>query len=205
VTEQPFSGAPVRSHPARRAGGALAAVIALLGLVVLVWSLWNTRRYVALLTYAANPFGVGFVTLIAATLAVWLLLPVRNEAAQGGRTVLRWFAVVVTVLSGLALALTLGMPAFAYQGRVLVHAPGDRYDLALVDRGGENKKQLRVWRGHGLSARDLGNFGDVCGGQVEVRFASPTEFEVSTLYGTFHLRVDPAGRPANSLGPTCSG
>ena len=205
MTERPGTGAPVRSHPARRAAGLLAVLIAVLLLVVLVWSFWNTRRYVALLTYAANPFGVACAMLVAAALAAWLLLPVRNEAVQGKRYVVRWTAAVLAVLSALALGLTLGMPAFAYDGRVLVHAPGDRYDLALVDRREPNAKQLRVWRGHGWSARDMGGFGDVCGAEVEVKFFGPTEFEVSTLYGTFRLRVDPSGRPASSLGPTCSG
>lgn len=196
---------PARSRPTRRVTGVLAAVVSVLLLAVLIWSFVNTRQYVALLTYVANPFGVAFAVLAAAAVAIWLLLPVRNEAVQGRRNVVRWTALVVAVVSGLAFGLTIGMKAFVYQGRVLAHAPGDRYDLALVDRGGENTKQLRVWRGHGLARRDLGSFGDICGPEPDVRFLGPAEFEVSTMYGTFHLRIDPSGRPANSIGPTCSG
>jgi hypothetical protein len=196
---------PRRLAPARLAAGLVAALAAAVLLTAFVGSLYNPQGYVVLRTYAGNPFAVAFLALIATTVAVWLLVPVRAEAEQGRRVAVRWTLVVLTVLAGVAYGLTIGLTVFVYQGRVAAHSPDGRYDLALVDRGGEQRRELRVWRGHGLATRDLGSFGDACGDPVDIRFTGPDSFDLSTNYGTFHLTVDAAGRPASSIGPTCSG
>lgn len=184
--------------------GALFAVLAVLLLAMFIWGVWNPRQYVVLLTYFSNPFTGTFVVLGCAALAVWLLFPVRSEAAQGRRNAFRWTVLVLALVSALPFLFVIGSSLFAYDGTVASRSADGTLALAVVDRGTYGR-EVRVWAGRGISARDLGGFGRVCGTDVNARFTGPDEVLVSTMYGDFHLRVDRAGHPVTFIGSHCYG
>ena len=184
--------------------GAVFAALTAMFLALFAWGLWNPGRYVVLLTHFGNPFTGTFVVLGCATLAVWLLFPVRSEASQSRRNSTRWALLVLALVSSLPFLWVAETSLFTYNGRVVDRPAGGRFALAVVDRGTYGR-EVRVWTGHGVTTRDLGSFGKVCGSQVEARFTGEGQVFVSTVYGDFHLRLDEQGRPVTFIGSTCSG
>jgi hypothetical protein len=200
VTE--FVAPPVR--PWRRVAGGVALPLALLALVVTVVGVWNPWSLVVLHAYAGDPVRDVFVTLLLFLVGYWLLRPVTSEAAQHGRVVARAWLVAITVFAGLGALLTWGLAAFRYQPDVIARSPDGTRAVALVTL--LHERQLHAFRGTGLGTRDMGSFGVPCGPDVTARFTGPDQVRVETAYGTFDLRMNPdTGRPANFIGPTCSG
>jgi hypothetical protein len=184
----------------RRAAGVLAAAAAVLAVPLFAVGVVNPWRYVAL-RYFGNP-AFGLMVVAALTLAAsWLLAPIRNEAAQANRGRVRVAAVILLVVGLLAWPLT-----SRYFGEdVTVLARNDSGDraLALVVSGDE--RQMHILAGRGVAVRDVGSLGIACG-QIEGLFLSHDEVQVTTSYGTWQFRLDPAnGKPLNILGPRCAG
>jgi hypothetical protein len=195
----PEAGKPVPAW--RRVLGWLAAVAGAVVLVSFTAGTANPWDNVALRLYFGNPF-LGAVLACGLLVATfWLLWPVRSEASQGGRVVLRWTSIVVLVISLIAYGLYHAM--FAVSTKVVAEAPGGGRAVALVTSGDE--RELRVWEGHGLARRDVGSLGSPCG-QVQVRFADRNTVHVDTVYLQRDLQLNPGtGRPLTHLGPTCTG
>jgi hypothetical protein len=194
---------PVRTSPLRVTAGVLLAVTAAIITVCFVWGVWNPQRYVLLLTWFGNPVQGLFAIAATVATAVWLLAPVRNEAAQNVRNSIRWLLLVVAVATGLCFLGVFETDFFKYHGKVLSRSADGKLALALVDRG-RYGLDVRVWSGSGLAMRDLGGFGRVCGEPVQARFTAPDQVFISTNYGDFRMRVDATGRPATHKGDTCS-
>jgi hypothetical protein len=186
--------------PVRRVAGLGFLVLAVLSAAAAAVGVWNPWHYVVLRRYLGNPLLDLVAVAFLAALAIWLLAPVRNEAAQNRRVVLRW-AVVAAFLAAL----------LCFGGFGSLFAPGQvqtvgRFgDLqAVVETHGEDS-DLRIWAGSGLAVRDMGRVGRACG-PVSVFFTSRTEIQISTNYGDFQIPLDArTGRPLRQLGPTCTG
>jgi len=186
---------------ARRAIGIAVAGLTVLLTVVFVAGAWNPWRLVVLADHFGNPTA-GAVWVLAGTLvSVWLLRPVVSEAAQNRRIMLR-------VGLGAMLVLSLGCYGLfgAQFGRgehtVVVSSTDGERRVVLVSRFDD--QTLRIWTGSGLGARDAGYLGLACG-KVTGRFDGRGRVHISTAYGEFDLRLDPAtGRPIDTIA-TCTG
>jgi hypothetical protein len=176
----------------------LLAVASLAGLVA---GVWNPGRYVILSTRFGNPFAVFVAVAVCAALSVWLLTPVRSEAAQHRRVALRWLTVALVVVS----LLCLGIFGRFFERDIDVVARDSGGARTLVRVSGGADTELRLWAGRGLATRDAGRVGLACG-EVRAQFRGPDELFVATSYGDFTIRLDPAtGRPLTDMGATCSG
>jgi hypothetical protein len=191
-----------KSVPAwRRVLGWIAAVAGVVVVVSFVVGTVNPWDNVALRLYFGNPFLGALIFCGLLVAAFWLLWPVRSEASQGGRVVLRWSSIVASVIALIAFGLYHAM--FAVDVKVLAEAPGGGRAVALMSTPGGDP-ELHVWEGHGLSRRDVGSLGSPCG-RVEVRFADANTVHVETVYRQRDLQLDPGtGRPLTRLGPTCT-
>jgi hypothetical protein len=212
VTESPSPVSAVWSEPeppprrrslVRQILGWLVLVVAVLALAGVVAGLWNPGRYVVLERYFSDTLLGAVVVLVLFVLWSWLLLPVRAEAQQNSRIVLRSVLIVPLVLSLIAFGLF--HPRLVHTYRVVTQSPSGQLTVALRTSDGGEERELRVWRGHGLTARDTGSLGRPCG-PFTATFRGEGSVHVSTVYGDFDLAIDPAtGRPVTSIGPTCSG
>ncbi|GIH13774.1 hypothetical protein [Rugosimonospora africana] len=188
----------------RRTAGLVAGVLALLALAGTVLGAWNPTSLVLVHQYLGDPVRDLFFAMLLALIAYWVGVPVTSEAAQHGRVVARAWLVVLTALVGVAALTTWGLAVFRYQPQVIARSADGQRAVALVTvlRG----RQLHAFAGSGVGARDQGNLGRPCGPSVVAEFTGDDEVRVTTNYGTFDLRLDPAtGRPVRGLGPTCSG
>lgn len=195
---------PTRPPLARRVAGWVLVLLVLVIVVTFTVGVWNPGRYVVLQKYFGDPFTGAVLATVLAVVASWLLLPVRAEADQGRRVVLRWGLIILVVASVIGYAYA--HPLFVYDMRTVATSPDDQLTIALVTpKGDQDLRQLRVWRGHGMSRRDLGGLGRPCGPLVKVSFTDNRSVHVASVYGDFDLRLAPDGRPLNSIGPTCAG
>jgi len=186
----------------RRAIGLVLATFTVLLTVAFAAGVWNPWRLVVLADYFGNPV-VGVVWILAFTLAsFWVLGPVVSEAAQHRRVMIRF---------GLAAMLALSLGCFGLFGAqfgdgehtVVARSTDGQRKLVLVSRFED--RTLRIWSGSGLGMRDAGYLGLACGA-VTGRFDGRDRVHISTAYGEFDLRLDPAtGRPVDTIGPTCVG
>lgn len=212
MTESPSPASAIWSEPAppprgrsliRHALGFLVLLVAVLVIVGVVAGVWNPGRYVVLERYFGDPLLGALVALALLVLWSWLLLPVRAEARQNTRIVLRTVLGVLLVLSLIAFGLFHARTVRTY--RVVSHSPSGDLALALVTSDGGEERELRIWRGRGLGMRDQGSLGRPCGA-FTATFRGESSVHVATVYGDFDLTLDPGtGRPLTSIGPTCSG
>ena len=188
----------------RRIAAIVATVLAVAALALTVAGIWNPWSLVVLRERAGDPIVDVFVTLLLVTVAMWLGRPVISEADQHRRLVVRTWLVGLTVFAGLLALLTWGLAIFKYEPTVLASSADGQRSVALVQVF--HGRELHSFAGTGAGRRDMGSFGDPCGGRVSVTFAANDQVRVVTDYGTFDLRTDPAtGQPTKRLGPTCSG
>ncbi|HET6211873.1 MAG TPA: hypothetical protein VFE14_03265 [Micromonosporaceae bacterium] len=193
----------VRVHPVvRRIAGVLVATAAATLLVLFALGTWNPWDSVVLTSSFGNPtFGLAMVAALT-LLASWLLAPIRNEATQARRGIVRVVSAVALVLGLLSWGLVGG--AFSVQTDVIARS-ADQDRSVVVVLHGRDDRQLHIWSGRGLATRDRGALGIACG-EVTASFLGHDEVQIVTSYGTWQLRLDPAtGRPLDRLGPRCSG
>jgi hypothetical protein len=181
----------------------LAIVLALLVAVLAVVGTWNPWSLVWLHSQASDPVLGGLIFAVLLLVADWLLIPVRSEAINQGRVRLRVVLVILAVLTVLGFAVTNDVGVFRYDVRTVARsADGTRSVAVVTQLGGE---QLHSMVGSGIGQRDAGSLGRPCGLDVRVHFIGTDEVVVDTVYGTFHLHLDPGtGRPKDRLGPDCS-
>jgi hypothetical protein len=173
--------------------GILAAVLFGLGL-------FNPWQLVVLEYRFGNPMLGLLVVPLTLLIGAWLALPVTNEARQAGRLATR-LGLVALCLIGL-----IGWGVFGDHFTFTPEPLERRGDLTLVlvrDRGVPQTVYLRVWHGSGLTARETGEVGRVCG-SVSAQFLSADRIMLDTAYGDWVLELDPAtGAPQQVLGPRC--
>ena len=176
-------------------GGVVAAVLFVLGS-------WNPMGLVVLRQHFANPwFGLTVVGALA-YLALWLLLPIRSEARQPRRLVVRVLAAVVG-LSGLLVWAVSG-PWYTYETTEAATSPDGERRIVDVIQGGLRERELHVWEGSGLLTREVGSLGRPCG-SVRVEFIDSDTIAVNQGFGDWTFRLDPAtGQPRHEFGPRCS-
>jgi hypothetical protein len=193
---------PPKTSAVRKYGG--AALLALAALVAIGFGLgvWNPWKLVSLELYFGNLL-VGLVLLFALLLVgVWMLTPVTSEATQSKR---QWARL------GLAFALLVSLMAWGVAGdrlsgdhRVVATSADGTRRLVLVTYS-EDDRELRIWAGKGLAARDRGWLGLACG-EVVGTFSGNDQVQVASVYGDFDLRLNPeTGAPIDTIGPTCAG
>jgi uncharacterized membrane protein YfcA len=188
----------------RRICSIVAAVLAPIVLIVSVVGVWNPRSLVVLRQYFGDPVLDLFVVMLLVTLAHWLGLKVVSEADQHARLMARGWLIALTVFVGVAAATTWGLAVFRYQPSVLATSSDGQRSVALVQVF--QAKELHSFTGTGVSRRDLGSFGEPCGGRLEVHFLASDRIQVVTDYGTHELHTDPVtGKPTIGLPATCSG
>src|SRR6266545_2288715 len=136
--------------PVRRAAGVGCLVLAVLLVPASVAGVWNPWRYVMLRRYLGNPLLDAVVIALFAVLAIWLLAPVRSEAAQHRRVVLRWGAVAAFLGALLCFA---GFGSLFDPGQVATVGRFDDLQAVVLTHGG--KSEIRAWAGHGLADRGL--------------------------------------------------
>jgi hypothetical protein len=197
-----FVSPPLRHW--RRIVAVVAAVLAPLILVVTVLGTWNPWSSVVLRQEAGDPVVDVFVIMLLVTLAHWLGRPVVSEADQHGRLVARAWLIGLTIFAGIAAATTWGLQVFRYDPEIVATSADGQRAVALVHVF--QAQQLHSFTGTGLARRDMGSFGEPCGGRLQVQFTGPDRLRVVTDYGTFELRMDAAtGKPLAGLPRTCSG
>jgi hypothetical protein len=195
---------PPRPRLWRRIIGLLAVVLAPLALALTVLGTWNPWSSVLLRDRAGDPVVGAFVVLFLLLLAHWLGKPVKSEADQHGRLVLRMWLIAVTVFAGLCALTSWGLEIFRYQPSVVATSSDGQRSVALVQVF--QATQLHSFSGTGIGQRDRGSFGEPCGGRLVVRFVTSSDIQIVTDYGTFQLITDPAtGAPVKGLPRTCSG
>jgi hypothetical protein len=164
--------------------------------------LWNPWDLVFLKIYFGNPF-IGLVLLFGLLLVgIWLLTPVTSEATQSKR---QWARL------GLGAALLASLMAWGVAGdavggdyKVVATSSDGTRRLVMVTRS-QDDRELRIWVGKGLTARDRGWLGLACG-EVVGTFSGNDQVQVASVYGDFDLRLDPkTGAPIDTIGPTCAG
>jgi len=192
----------IRVSTPRRVTGVVLLVLTVATAVAFAAGAWNPWHLVALAQYFSNwPLGLLVVAILALGTS-WVLLPVRHEVAQGPRIVLRIVAGLVAFASLLCWGIT--GSTFGGSRTVLARSADGQRAVALVEHGPDDR-QLRVWVGNGLGAREVGVLGPACG-EVTVRFTSRDSVAIATNYGDFQLRLDPAtGEPLDVIGSTCAG
>jgi hypothetical protein len=163
---------------------------------------WNPWRLVVLAQNFSN-WSLGLLLVaVLAFVTSWLLLPIQHEVAQGRRIVLR----VVTGVAAVVALLCWGLvgTSFGRTSTVVARSADGQRAVAVVERGLDDR-ELQVWVGTGLTTREVGVLGPACG-PVTAQFTGRDEVALSTNYGDFRLRLDPAtGTPLDTIGPTCSG
>lgn len=185
------------------AATAVVAVLYVLGVTRLV--AWTEVVY-----RFGNPATGLLVVSLMATVTLWVGFPVGDETRPHGRIGGR----IVT-----AVGLVLGLFAwgifgdhFHYEAEEIARAPAGELAVALVRDGDTPPQQhLALWRGDGVSTREIADLGPVCGGRVDVRFTTsgdppvPAAVEVDTSYGTWRLPLDPdTAAPQQLLAPGCA-
>lgn len=174
-------------------------VLALASLWVL--GAWNPWRFVILLQYFANPWLGAAVVAAGAYAAMGVLLPIRSEALQPGRITAR-LVVAALGLIGLIVGLTLN-PLFRYETSEMGRSDdGDRV-IALVLSGGLRERELIVWDGAGVWAREVGSLGRPCT-TVRVLFVDRHGVVVNQGYGDWVFELDPdTGESRHVFGQRC--
>lgn len=173
--------------------GVLAGVLFGLGMV-------NPWQLVVLEYRFGNPMLGLLVVPLTVLVGAWLALPVTNEARQAARLAARL---------GLATLCLIGLAGWGLFGAHFTFTPEPverRGDLTLVlvtDRGQPPATYLRIWHGSGLTAREVGDVGRVCG-SVSVQFLAADRVMLDTAYGDWVVELDPVtGEPRQVLGSRC--
>lgn len=189
--------------PIRRVIGILVAVATAILLVAYTLGAWNPWHNVFLRTRFGDPtLGVPVVVAMAIVTG-YILMPVRNEAAQHRRVVIRMILFGLLALSLIVFGFVKTIGVFTYRSTIVAHSADGTRTAALVTV--EGGRQLHIFTGTGLAMRDAGNLGVPCGATT-VTFQGNDLVLVSTYYGDFRLRIDPTtGHPITVIGPTCSG
>lgn len=193
--------APTRLSLPRRVAGIAVAVLTVALAVLFVAGVANPWRLVVLERQFGNPLFGAFVVVAGVYIALLLLAPVRNEAVQRGRGQVRMAVVVVGLLALFGWALFGRLFAAEY---VEVARSGDgSRAVVVVTPATDERQHARVWEGSGLSARDAGEIGRVCGA-VTATFVSNDLVEIEAGYGPWRIELDPGtGAPQQTLGPRC--
>lgn len=188
---------------ARRVVGVAGLAVVGIAAVLFVLGSWNPWRLVVLeYSWFGNPMLGLLVVPVAALVSLWLALPVRNEVRQRGRARARWVAAGFAVL-GLFAWGVLG-DHFSFDAQEEARSANGTRAVALVrDRDTPPTTYVRVWAGSGLTTREVGDLGRVCG-PVSVEFVGEHRIALDTNYGLWHVDLDPeTGAPRQVLGERC--
>jgi hypothetical protein len=186
----------------RRVAGFGAAAATAIVAILSVLGVWNPWGLVVLWRYFGNPLRDAAVVFALALVAAWLLAPVRSEVTHVNRLRLRIGLGLALLVSLIGLGLFDGR--FSTAHTVLATTPDGSRSAVMYDPGTDDQR-LHIWAGRGPGARHVGDLGHPCGA-ISVSFRGVDLVHVSTSYGEFDLRLDPAtGRPMTALGATCAG
>jgi hypothetical protein len=145
--------------------------------------------------------GVG-VLLVITVVGLIVLLPANNPAAQNRRLMIRIILLGVAFFAFVAAGLLHGFSFLLYRPSVVATSPDHTRRVALVKVG--QFSELHVWVGTGLGAKITGDLGAPCELSF-VEFKGESEILVSTSLGDTTIKLDPAGRPLNTLTHNCRG
>jgi len=152
--------------------------------------------------YFANPALGVFLVLLLLIVVFMMLMPVQDETTQFRRSRFRTIQVVVTFLALIVWLFTFGLGVWDYKPTVIQHSADGTRAAATFDVG--PSKHLHVLVGKGLSARDAGDVGLICGASVIVKFDSDTLMSVETDFGNYKINLDPVtGAPIDHMPATC--
>lgn len=178
--------------------------IVLIAAVIYLFTVGFGSDNVFLHEYFANPALGVFLVLLLSIVVFMMLVPVQDEARQFRRTRFRTIQVIVTFLALIVYGFTFGLGVWDYRPTVIQRSP-DGTRAAATFRVGSSK-HLHILVGKGLSARDAGDIGLVCGSTIDVRFESDSQMTIGTDFGNYRINLDPAtGRPLNLMPATCGG
>lgn len=150
----------------------------------------------------ANPAEGTAITFALLIVVFMMLMPVQDETTQYRRSRFRTIQVIVTFLALIVWGFTYGLGVWNYSPTVIQHSPDGTRAAATFKVG--PSKHLHVLVGTGLSARDAGDIGLICGSSVIVTFNTDSLMTVETDFGTYKINLDPAsGRPLNHMPATC--
>jgi hypothetical protein len=188
---------------ARRVVGMVLLAATAVAAVLFVVAIWNPARLVFLEYQFGNPLWGGLIVPVGALIGLWLGLPVRNEARQRWRIAARWTALALSIIGLISWGL-FGRSLAMDVEEVARSSDGERTLVIASTRDTVPRSYLRVWVGSGLTAREVGEIGHICG-QATVRFITDDQVELQTSYGDWVIDLDPAtGEPRQVLGPRCS-
>lgn len=186
----------------RLVAGLLVALAVLATATVFVLGFWNPWELVVLRQHFANPWLGTWLVGVGGYLALWLLAPVRVEARQRWRISARVITGVVAVFGLVCWGLF--SPLFAYEATELARSDDGERVVVDVTAGGMNERDLRIWEGSGLAAREVGSFGKPCA-SPQAEFAGPDVVVINQGHGDWQFHLDPeTGEPLHVFGPRCS-
>jgi hypothetical protein len=187
---------------ARRVIGVGLLVATAVAAVLFVLGSWNPSQLVFLEYRFGNPMLGLLLVPLGALVGLWLGLPVRNETRQRGRIVGRVAAFVLALIGLIGWGVFGNHFTFTAE-EVARSSDGGRALALVTDRDTPPRTHVKVWTGSGLSTREVGDLGRVCG-PVEARFLTDDLVELDTSYGRWQIDLDPAtGGPRQVLGPRC--
>jgi hypothetical protein len=190
------------SLPRRVAGIALGVVVAVMAALFALGAT-NPLRLAVLERFFFDPLFGLLVVGAGSLVTAWLLAPIRNEAVQGRRIVLRVAALVITATGVVAWGI-FGVFFNQEITEVARSSDGSRVLVEVAHANNPYRWELRVWNGSGLTAREVGSLGAACGGVQGARFITNHLVELDTPYGAWRFNLDPAtGEPLQVFGPRC--
>ena len=189
---------------ARRIIGVVLLLIGVLVLATYIWTSLSGEKVFLKSHFGALPSGV-FVLLVFVLLGYIAAFPVKTSAAQRRRSRVRTTIIVVMCVSGIVAVFFHALGVFKYQPMIVATSPSGARQAALID--GYDGLTVRIFVGTGLSKREVGNVGKVCGliATEKITFGSDDSLNVSTPYNDYVIPLDPStGAPLKHFGPTCT-
>ncbi|HEU0237807.1 MAG TPA: hypothetical protein VFR11_00810 [Micromonosporaceae bacterium] len=182
----------------------IGAVVCLTGLIALVLFALDrvTRDSVFLRSHFENYLtGLGGI-IVLGVVALIVLTPVRNSAAQNRRMMTRFLLLALAALLFVGAGLTHGFDFFIYQPTIIASSPDGSRHVASVNIG--TYRELQVFTGSGLGTKIAGNLGAPCE-LYSVKFSGNSDILVSTAQGDYDFKLTPDGRPIGALTQQCAG
>ncbi|HIW62367.1 MAG TPA: hypothetical protein H9881_07925 [Candidatus Stackebrandtia excrementipullorum] len=200
---QPLKPPPATVPWWRKCMGAVFLCAMVLTAIVFGLGAWNPWNNVVLLSYFADPFRGVIAIAVLGYVALWLLLPVRNEAVDRRRLSGR-LALIVVAMIGLAGYGLYGTHYYDYESREIVRTADGSRAVAMVKRWDYVDPRYHVFTASGVATSDVADIGPVCGAGDEIAFRDNQTIEISNAYGDFVIPLDPGtGQPLDYM-VTCS-
>ncbi len=188
----------------RKIIGALVLAVAVVEAALFGWAAFGGSDYVVLKAHFSSwPSGLFWLSLLL-LIGFLVAYPIRTPVEQRRRSRIRSTIIILACIFGLSALFVHFAGVFRYNPEIQAFSPSGQRRVAFVDvRTGTS---VRVFTGTGLTARDAGSVGILCGLKISDRagFQDENTLTISTPYNDYLIPLDPdTGAPLKHFGPTC--